>query len=719
MVAKADKIKVALSSDFLTSFASIPRGVQSKVLDFVNKFMTNPFLPGLNYEKIRNAKDKNLRSVRIDQSYRGIVLTPEGDNVHMLLWVDSHDKAYRWAENKLHTINPATGSLQIIDTEKAEIPMTVPAADDAETVPEMKSLFDTLTDHQLMSLGVPELLLGYVRSFTAEEDLEKAEQSLPQEAFEALYLFVCGYTLDDVCRELEKKAYPEKPVDTGDFEAALRHEDSRRRFFVVENELELAAILNAPLEKWRIFLHPSQRRLIERNWSGPVRVLGGAGTGKTVVAMHRARWLAESITESSGDRILFTTFTKNLAADIRESLNRLCPGLMGVIEVVNLDKWVSDFLSRQGYPYQIDYGRKTKALWDRALACVPGELSLPHSFYREEWEQIIQPQGIATLDEYMKASRTGRGIKLSRKDRKSAWSVFEDYRFSLDKHRLREADDAMRDARCIIETEGISLPYRAVIVDEGQDMSAQAFRLVRAMVPGERDNDLFITGDGHQCIYRHRITLSACGINVRGRSRKLRINYRTTEETSRWATKLLEDFPIDDLDGGIDNQKGCRALLHGAPPLVKHFITFRHENEYIARYLDDLQQRGGDLREVCLVARTSGLIESYSAALAARGIKIYRIGRNEVEDLMKEGLRCATIHRVKGLEFDRVIIAGVNKGIIPYRGAEKETDDPSPAIESEMRERALFYVAATRARKEVLVTGFGSRSEFLRSMPEV
>ncbi|MGV8125363.1 MAG: UvrD-helicase domain-containing protein [Candidatus Xenobiia bacterium LiM19] len=714
MAAKAENIKVAISTDFLTSYASIPKGIRSKVLEFVNKFTSNPLLPGINYEKIHKAKDKNLRSVRIDQAYRGIVLTPEKENVYMLLWVDSHDRAYRWAENKLHTINPATGSIQVVDTEHVRVPAAQQSPESGQKAEEPAGLFKDLTDDQLMSLGVPELLLDYVKNMISDEELEKAEGSLPQEAFEALYLFTCGYTLADICKELEKNAVPGKSVDTDDFEAALQHEDSKRRFIVIDDELELAAILNAPLEKWRIFLHPSQRKLVERHWSGPVRVLGGAGTGKTVVAMHRARWLAENVVKDMKDKILFTTFTKNLAADIRENLSKLCTAdTMRRIEVVNLDRWVSDFLSRQGYSYQIDYGLKTKELWEKALACAPSDPSLPPTFYREEWENVIQPLGITSPDEYMKASRIGRGVKLTRKDKKAVWAVFEDYRLSLDEHRLREADDAVRDARNILESSDTRLPYRAIVVDEGQDMGAQAFRLIRAMLPDGREDDLLIVGDGHQRIYRHKTALSACGINVRGRSRKLRVNYRTTEENRRWAVRLLEGLPIDDLDGGTDTQKDYRALLHGEPPVVKKFATFSQEIEFIAEYLYSLAESGGNPREVCLAARTNGLIDSYSAAIERKGIKTYRVRRSTAEDPAAEGLRCATMHRVKGLEFDRVIIAGVNRSIIPYDGADSGTEDPSVARESEMRERALLYVAATRARKEVLITSFGTPSRFL------
>ena len=700
-----------MASDFLTAFSRIPRKQQAKVLDFVNKFRTNPTLPGINYEKIEKWKDPKLRSVRIDQAYRGVVLKPEVGNVYVLLWVDHHDKAYQWAQNKVYHIHPETGGLQVVDVEEAQIEEKTQAAD-AEI--EEQGLFAGVRDRHLLKLGVPEILLPVVRRIKTEEDLDRVADKFPQEASEALYLLAAGYSVEETLRELEKSEVP-ATIDTDDFEKALENADSKRRFFVVDDELELAAILNAPLEKWRVFLHPSQRKLVERNWNGPVRVLGGAGTGKTVAAMHRAKWLAQNVFTGGNDRILFTTFTRNLAADIRENLAKIfADEALGRIEVVNLDKWVSDFLRRNGYSSEIDYGKRTGPLWQRALDFAPPESGLAPSFYREEWERIIQPQGVSSLEEYMKAPRVGRGVRVSRSSRKAIWPVFEEYRLQLNEHGLKEADDAMRDARLLLHSKGDILPYRTIIVDEAQDMGVQAFKLIRQMIPGgDRENDLFIVGDAHQRIYRHKVVLGQCGINIRGRSKKLRINYRTTEETRKWAVSLLTGISIDDLDGGQDDQKDYKSLLHGIVPEVRYFGSFREEIDFIVKYLQGIQQKEGSLIDVCLVARTHDLLKQYEASLREKGMEIYFIRRSEAEDRRVPGLRLATMHRVKGLEFDRVIIAAVNEGVVPYEGSGSDSVDPVVQRESEVRERALLYVAATRAKKEVLVTSFGRVSMFL------
>jgi len=433
------------------------------------------------------------------------------------------------------------------------------------------------------------------------------------------------------------------------------------------------------------------------------------------VAIHRANWLAQNIFTGKNDRILFTTFTRNLAEDIRDNLAKICkPDVMRRIEVVNLDRWVSNFLRKNDYSFTIDYGKQSNALWTKALDMAPAELDLEESFYREEWDRVIQPQAVTSLADYFKASRVGRGVPLNRKARKDIWTVFEEYRLMLDEHGLKERDDALRDARLLLEQKGGVLPYRAIIVDEAQDMGMQAFKLIRQMISGkETKNDLFIVGDAHQRIYRYKVVLSQCGVNIVGRAQKLKINYRTTDENRKWAVNLLKGIKTDDLDGGIDDQVGYKSLVHGIAPIVKQLDNFQSEIEFISQYLGKLSDQGKPLSECCLVARTNSLLEQYENALKEKGIDVYFIRRTEPEDRSIPGLRLATMHRVKGLEFDRVIIASVNKNVVPLQYVSEESSDPTVREESEIHERALLYVSATRAKNEVLVTGFGEMSPFL------
>ncbi|MBA2431940.1 MAG: ATP-dependent helicase [Chthoniobacterales bacterium] len=485
---------------------------------------------------------------------------------------------------------------------------------------------------------------------------------------------------------------------------------------IVDDE-NLEQILDASIEKWRVFLHPMQRKIVELDANGPVRVLGGAGTGKTVVAMHRAVHLATKVFNGERDRILFTTYTRNLAADIEENLRKICePDAMRRIEVINLDQWVQNFLKRQGYPHNIQYYTQGSGilheLWENALAMRP-ELDLPRTFYREEWEYVVQAQGCATLRDYLTARRSGRGLPLQRPDRKEIWRVFEEYRNQLTDRGIRERSDAIRDACQILKSEGDILAYRAVLLDEAQDMGEEAFQLIRQLVPDERDNDLFIVGDGHQRIYRRPVIMKHCGINIVGRNRshRLRINYRTTDEIRRFAVGLLEGLRVDDLDGDADRSDRYKSLMHGQPPAIVACESFEKEVDAIVEFVK--QEPEHERASTCLVARTQRLVDQYGEALTSRGIETFPISRTRYDDRREPGLRLATMHRVKGLEFNRVIIAGANEDVVPLRHLMTSTEDESVLEDLEMRERALLYVAVTRAKKDAMVSFHGKGSAFL------
>ncbi len=604
---------VAISVQFLKAFSNIPLRQQGKVREFIEKFRREPGRAGLNLEPIKQAADPNLRSVRIDQDYRAILLKPERGQVFLLLWVAYHDDAYRWAERKRCLIHPDTGALQIFDTSMAE--QARPAVIPESASP--KGLFDGHRDRELQRLGIPEVLLPLVRSVVDEAGLDRVAPYLPEEAADALYMLASGFGLEETLRELQERFDAGVQVDQADFAAALEKDDSLRRFHVLTDDLELQAMLAAPLEQWRVFLHPLQRKLVSMKANGPVRVLGGAGTGKTVVAMHRARHLVREIFTGEHDRILFTTFTRNLAADIRANLAAICTREeLRRIEVVNLDAWVCNLLRNQGYAVQWIKDEEIRELWQHTMTVLPEALEgvFNPEFYREEWERVVQAQGIQTREDYLKVQRSGRGTKLTRVQRGQLWEVFEAYRAELNARNRKELIDLYREARQLLATRGNVLAYRAVVIDEAQDFGDEAYRLLRHIVPAETStgNDLFLVGDAHQRIYGRSVVLGRCGIDIRGRGKRLKINYRTTEEIRRWAMALYEGCSVDDLDNGLDEVRGFRSLVQGVSPVVKHFATEEEEFAFLCSHLEAIQAHGTELRQVCLTARTNKLIQGYT-----------------------------------------------------------------------------------------------------------
>lgn len=706
--------QVAISQDFFSAFAGIPWAKQKKVSDFVTKFRRNPQAPGLNYEKINDAANSQYRSVRIDQDFRGIVLKPNEGNVFLLLWVDKHDDAYAWARRHKCEVNASTGSLQIYETchetPVADPPSAEPHVSDAKE----HSLFG-LRDREFLRLGVPSDRLEMVRSVRSIEQFEGMKGSLPIEAFEALCFLAEGVPLDEV---MAGYALPDGParVDTDDLTTALQRPQTQRRFWVVGDELELQRMLDAPLEQWRVFLHPSQRRLVERAWNGPIRVLGGAGTGKTVVAMHRARWLAENVL-GPDERLLFATFTRNLAMEIEGNLRKLCSEeRMRQIDVTNIDSWVYWFLKshgRQGrivYPGQEAFDR----CWRTAVRVTEGSLALPETFYLEEWQQVVLPQRITSLADYLQARRLGRGVPLSRKQRAQVWPVFEEMRSQVDAAGLMTPEDGVFQVLDMLQAGEVSTPYRAAIVDEAQDLGAEALKLIRGLV-AEGPNDLMIVGDGHQRIYGRRAALSHSGINIRGRGRKLRVNYRTTEQIRRVANAVLEGLEIDDLDGGNDSITGCRSLVEGRKPTLLGFATKVEEAQWVADEAARLTKEGLPSQGICIIGRTAAQLKGIAAELEDRGLAPRWLGRGAADDAGVPGVRLGNMHRVKGLEFKAVFLTGIRAGVVPLPKAVGGTEDPVERRARELNERALLHVAASRAVQWLAITWWGEPSPLLEA----
>jgi len=705
--------RVAISDDFLSCFAEAPKPEQKRIQEFLTKFRHDPQSAGINYEKINDAADPKFRSVRIGQNYRGIIAKPDTGNVYMLMWVDNHDDAYEWARKHKCGIHPETGSIQLVPAEHAEEPRTEPpeSAGSRPSDP-AEPIFSEFRDRELRRLGVPDEQLALVGATTSREELEALEKRLPREAFEALTFLADGVPLDEV---MHGYALPAGPVDTGDFSAALEREQTQRKFVVVDDDADLRHMLEAPLEKWRVFLHPSQRQLASWDVNGPIRVLGGAGTGKTVVAMHRARWLVKELFTKPQQKILFTTFTVNLATDIRENLKKICTSAeMDRIEVINIDGWVSRFLKQQDWPHRIIYsGTKTYSdLWKLALDCRPADPDLPDSFFAEEWERIVIPQRIQDRNGYFRASRIGRGVPLTRKQRAAIWPVFEEMQVQLQRAGYRTPETATQDAVDLMKSGKTVRPYEAIVVDEAQDMGPDAMKLLRTLVP-ERPNDLFIVGDGHQRIYRKKYALSHCGINIRGRSRKLRINYRTTEETRKFAMSVLEDQPIDDLDEGRDSDAGYRSLMHGRDPEISFLDSIEDEASWISDEIQKLVDNGINTADICVVCRTKRLLDRFSKLLREKGFMTRQLSRDASDQRADAGVRLATMHRVKGLEFRYVFLAAINKDVVPHKSAFAKTQDPTERRSSELNERALFHVAASRAIRRLWVSSSGEPSQFL------
>lgn len=697
-------VTLACTTEFMAAQAKLPTSLQKKVRKFMEGYRASPKSSGFNFERIRGATGRNLRSVRIDQKYRAIFYQSKRGSVLICLWVDNHDRAYDWACKHKCAVHPDTAAIQIYSTKHVTTgPHSSPDPG--------RGLFNHWNDRQLQRLSVPKELIPLVRTFNFEDDLDGHIDALPDDAYVALSDLAQGTDYDAIVRDLQAS---QGGLGEDDIDKALNESKNRKDFVVIDDDESLKAMLDAPLGEWRIYLHPMQRHLVNMNARGPIRALGGAGTGKTVVAMHRAKRLVSEVFKQPDDRILFLMFSTNLVADISTNLKRMCtPEDFSRIEVTNIDAWVAHQLLRKGGKERVVYDQKTmRQAWKDAVDSQDEEVKFSKSFIKEEFRDVVLAHGIETEDEYLTVTRKGRGEALRREDRKLLWPVFEAYRDLLEGQGLFEKEDAMRHLRQQMHPGNGK--YRSIIVDEAQDLGGEAMRLIRAIVsPG--DNDLLIVGDAHQRIFGHPIVLSHCGIHIRGRSRRLRINYRTPEEVRACAVGVLEGVPFEDLDGSLASVQGYRSLISGVKPEIRQFTSLAEESDFIEQYIQELNV-GENLHRVCLVAPTIALVRKYEGVLEYKGIRLFSIKTDRGDNLSAPGVRTGTMHRVKGLEFDHVLAVGVNRTSLPNMQALKGASNAAAKEEIIRKARSLLYVVCTRARKTLCITSHGKPSPLIQDL---
>ena len=716
--------RVSYDIGCMKSLRKLPDKVSIKFMDLMARYMSDPSGNGLNLETVEGAKDSSIKSLRVDQGYRAIAFEVRQDI--MFVHVNEHDKAYRWAGSRRVKLDPDTNRIRVIEEVDAEVEMVVaPATSEPR-------LFEGVTDARLRDLGVAEEELPAMRQLTTINALEAAEDRFDPLTYQVLYAVAAGYE-DEEIRILTgvsaRADYePSTPAVEISFDRLIETEQSRQTIFIPDSEAELRRVFEEGLEGWRVFLHPEQRKIAYRDYNGPAMVRGGAGTGKTVVAMHRAKHLADQIEKDpspSGQRVLLTTFTTSLAHDIEANLRTLCPGHLDArpprIEVINLDRWVSQFLKRKNFAREVAFFGEARDRLDQVWREVFDDHDLPEGlsepFVRAEWAQIVQAKGLTDQRSYLKASRAGRGTPLDRRKRAALWDLFADYRARMISAGLAEPDDAYREATEILSAEAPNLPYVAVIVDEAQDMGEQAFRLIRAIAPvtpsGDR-NSLFIVGDAHQRIYGRRASMSACGINVRGRSKQLRLNYRTTQEIRAWAVSVLEGVSVDDLDEGTDTLRGYVSLLQGVAPELVGCRSEAEELEGLVAWVRGLPEDQMRLSDIGVLCARRADVDRVQGALRAAGVETVTL-QSGADDRSVPGVRVTTMHRAKGLEFFAVAIPFLSETSFPPPGALRTAVDAADLEDLVTQNRSLLHVAATRAKKALRVSWSGTPTTLIRT----
>ncbi|WP_238010340.1 AAA family ATPase [Dactylosporangium sp. AC04546] len=690
------------------------------VYEFMHKFRHNPDNPGLNLKSLNG--DSRLMSARVNRDYRALLLHI-ADADYLLVAVEHRSAVYNDLDRYAYRINRVTGGIEVVDLAPVGdsiVGRVVPPEPEPE--PAKKPLFDAYTDPQLLDLGVAEPLLPQIRALTTEAELLELLDRAPQLTTDVLFALFDGKSYDDVLAQITDPVRAEEPVNTEDFEAAVERPATQ----VTSDDEALQAMLGESFERWQIFLHPTQRKLVERRYSGPSRVGGGPGTGKTIVALHRVAHLAQQLPAGSDKPILLTTFNRNLAADLRTRLIALGgQEMVSRVDIVNIDRLASRVVAeaKAGVAKRVIDDNKVPELWQSFLL-ETGDSGWDAEFLAAEWIQVILGQVLNSRTDYFKARRPNRGRSLTRAERDQVWQLTERFTNWLDGQGVwtwrqvaeraarLEIDRAAQAASAEESSGSFHRPrYRHIVVDEAQDLSAAHWKMLRAMVPPGPD-DLFLVGDTHQRIYDNHVTLGSLGINIRGRSSRLTLSYRTTKQILAAALEIMSGEVYDDLDGGEENLAGYRSLLRGGRPTFRGAATWAQERDLIAEQLRFWGNPTDGSVAICVPTRE--LAGDVTARLEADGVRTVEIGPDGPKHA--DGVHIGTMHRFKGLEYQRMIIAGTSDGLVPRQMISRYRDtDPKRYQLERQKDRSLLFVAATRARDELAVFWHGTPSPFLTS----
>lgn len=700
-----------IADTFTASLARLTGDEQKAVKTTAFDLQMDPVNPGMALHKLDRAKDKNFCSVRVSRDIRLIVHRTPGSL--LLCYVDHHDKAYDWAERRRLETHPKTGAAQMIEVRETVRDVFIPnyIRVDTPAIPVKKSpLFSRLSDIELLGYGVPVVWFKDVRE-ADEDSLLTLADHLPAEAAEALLELATGGRPETVGVAAEAPAVYGADVAMSraepDIQDAFAHPDAQRRFRAITTSDELRQALEFPWERWTVFLHPEQRDLATRDYSGPARVAGSAGTGKTVVALHRAAHLARANQDA---RVLLATFSDTLASALQTKLQRLLvgePRLAERIDVCSLEAVGPRLHSALVGPTKLVPRSDVRDLVKAAAATVPDhKFSL--RFLLSEWDHVVDAWQLATWGDYRDVARLGRKTRLSEGQRKALWSIFEQVRAALTGRKLSTRSSVFHAVAEALKS-GKNLPYDYAVVDEAQDISVAQLKMLAALGSG-RPNALFFAGDLGQRIFRQPFSWMALGVDVRGRSKTLRVNYRTSHQIRAHADRLLAE-EVHDVDGNSEERGGTISIFNGPPPMVVVAQSGDEECDTVAAWLKQRLSDGVLAHEIGVFVRSSAQLERARSAVAAAGLR-FRVLDEQVETATGYAAIC-TMHLAKGLEFRAVVVMACDDEVLPLQERIESVGDEGDLQEVYETERHLLYVACTRARDFLLVTGVSPASEFL------
>jgi superfamily I DNA/RNA helicase len=722
-------VNVTFHADFMKNLEGLDGSLKSRAWDFVTKITKDPEATGLDLKLPQGAADRRVRTARVDLNHRAVLfLVGEGERQQLVLAaIKPHDEAYAYASRLRMKVNASSGAveLRVLDPEPPA-PAPVPAPAPQRSVPapqrsaEPQQQCLPFTVAELTALGIDDAVASAAIGLTDEDDLLSLVLPLPRWQGSLLLDLASGRSLDDVRADYVITPVDPDHADTDEgIQEALERPTSRMEFAVTSTDAEVQRMLAGDFAEWRVFLHPTQRAVAYRPvWNGPYRLSGGAGTGKTVVALHRATYLA-SRTPSA--RVLLCTFNRALAAQLTADVQRLAGvGVAERIDVLGVDQLARQIVTQArgaaGTP--ID-DRTERSAWESAAvaAGLGGDPVLTPGFLRDEYRYIILAQGLADERAYLTAARRGRGTRLDRAQRRAVWKAGQEFLAVLRQNQQTTFVQLAAEAVEILSDgaeAGAVRRYDHVVVDEGQDLQPVHWRMLRALVaPGA--NDIFLCEDGHQRLYGQRVVLSRLGIETRGRSRRLTFNYRTTRQILGTALAVLQDVTVEDLEGESDPTTGYRSAMTGPPPATVGCANRAEETTTVVDRVREWLAAGpppgaGTIGVLVRRKRDAGAVQQ---ALTRAGIKARLVGAERATG--NEPVHVVTMHSAKGSEYRYVVVLHADDQTIPDSYALSQVD-PDERDDQLARERFLLYVACSRAREQLVITWSGQPSRFLAGL---
>ena len=680
-----------IADTFVDSLTKLTGQEQKAVKTTAFDLQVDHSRPGLQFHKLDRAKDPNFASIRVSRDIRLIVHNTKSSL--LLCYVGHHEDAYQWAQRRKLEIHPKTGAAQLVEIREIVQEIVIPKSIEVElTNKNGLPLFANFSDEELLSYGVPDEWLEDVKN-AREDNLLMLVDHLPGEAAEALL-------------ELATGGKPKIITPDGATIDPFDHPDALRRFRVMNNMDDLKLALDYPWEKWTIFLHPDQQGIVEYDFNGPARVSGSAGTGKTVVALHRAVFLAK---QNPDTRVLLITFTEALANALRTKLRRLIsnqPRIGDQLEVNAMNLLGLRLFEKNFQKPQIVSQEDLRKLIQEASQNESGH-SFSINFLVNEWEQVFDAWQLNSWKDYQEVPRLGRKTRLPEAQRQHIWNIFEQVRsFLKTQGKITYAE---LYGRLTAHYDGQPSPYDFIIVDESQDLSVPQLRFLASLAK-DQPNSLFFAGDLGQRIFQQPFSWKTLGVDIRGRSRTLRINYRTSHQIRIQADRLL-GREVSDVDGIIEKRGDTISVFNGPKPGIEIFESQEEEINAVSQWLTSQIMEGMEPQEIGVFVRSIKEIGRGQIAIGAAGLSFKLL--DEKTDAETQFISLSTMHLAKGLEFRAVVVMACDDEVIPMNERIENVTDVSDLEEVYNTERHLLYVACTRARDKLFVTGVEPASEFL------